>query len=336
MGRRSRRSFLRGSLALAGLGVLAGCGRTGPPVQQPRKSARIGYLSQAGGPAPPGLGSFREGLQQLGYVEGQDVTIELRSAEGDAERLPALAAELVRLPVDVIVTGGGTPAALAAKHATATIPIVALAVGDPVGSGLVASIARPGGNVTAMTNFSPEVSAKRLELLKEVVPGALRLAYFWNPANPASHPDWSETQVAADTLRLGLRSVEARSPDDVDGGLAAIAGDRPDALVVSGDIVFVERRQQVIDFAATSRLPTMYSWGLFVPPGGLMAYGVDPNDVYRRGAVPVDKILKGANPADLPVEQPARFDFRVNLKTAQALGLTIPQSVLLQATEIVQ
>jgi putative ABC transport system substrate-binding protein len=200
----------------------------------------------------------------------------------------------------------------------------------------VDSFARPGGNLTAITNFSPEVSAKRLELLKEVVPGLARVAYAWNPANQAGRPDWIETQAAAETLRLQVRPIEARSPHEVDDQFAAIVGNRPDGLIVGDDIVFIERRQHLVDVVASIGLPTMYSWGLFVPPGGLMAYGINGNDAYSKGAALVDKILNGARPADLPVERPTRFDLSVNLKTAQALGLTIPSSVVQQATQVVQ
>jgi putative ABC transport system substrate-binding protein len=227
-------------------------------------------------------------------VVGENVEVVYRSSDGDAERLPALAAELVGLPVDVLVTYGGTPAALAAKHATDSIPIVVLLVGDPIGAGLVNSYQRPGGNVTGITNVAPETSAKRLELLRDVVPGLARVDYLWNPANTVSLLDWGETQAAARVLSLQVRSVEARDVDEIPGALSAIVAERPDAVIVNGEIIFVQQRPQVVGLLANSRLPTMYSARQDVTQGGLMAYGVSSVDVYRRAAGYVDKILKGA------------------------------------------
>lgn len=338
MNARGRRAFLRRSLALAGLGVLSGCGLPSPPWSQ-SKVARIGYLvltrPEDPVPARP-LESFRQDLHGLGWVEGQNLAIEYRSAEERSERLTDLAAELVRLPVDVLVAGGGTQAALAAKQATDTIPTVVVGVADPVEIGLVASFARPGGNVTGLATAGAEITSKRLELLKEAAPGVSRVDFLWNPATPGLQAQWSELQVAARALGAVVRSREARGPDELDSVFSAIAGERPDGLMVQGSPAFVPHARRIADFAAGSRLPAMYYWREFVEAGGLMVYGPNLPAISRRAAVYVDKILRGAKPADLPVERPAKFDFVINLHAAQALGLAIPQSVLQQATEVIQ
>jgi putative tryptophan/tyrosine transport system substrate-binding protein len=339
----SRRHLLRGSLALAGLGLLAGCGLAPPLAKPPAKIPRIGYLcppcpSSFTGPPPPGSlnAQFVEELRDLGHVDGETVAIEWRGADGMNERLPGLAAELVGHQVDVIVTGGATPVAIAAKQATDTIPIVCIAVGDPVGNGLIASFARPGGNLTGTTNFAPETGAKRLQLLKEVVPGATRVDVVWNFANPAAAPEWEETQAAARQLGMTLQQRDVRDPAQIEGAFQAMAVVRPDALLVSGEPFFIADRERLVELAAAMGLPAMYFGPEFVAAGGLMSYGSNSPDLFRRAAYYVDKILKGARPADLPVERPTRFDFAINLQAARALGLTMPESVLQQATEIIQ
>jgi putative ABC transport system substrate-binding protein len=336
MSHSSRRRFLRGGRAMAGLGLLAGCGVIPLRSREQARVPRVGVLFPFSLPAQGFSQPFHEGLREVGYVVGENIHVEYRSSDGQAERLPDLAAELAQLPVDVLVTFGGTPAALAAKQATDTVPIVVLLLGDPVGSGLVASYARPGGNVTGITNLAPETSAKRLELLREVVPGLARVDFLWNPANPVALPDWRETQAAARLLGLQVRSVEARSSDEVASALAAIGAERPDAVINTGEVIFGQRRAQVLEFLANNRLPAIHQFTGDVLQGGLMSYGVNTADAWRRAAHYVDKILKGAKPADLPVEQPTKFDFVINLNTAQALGLTIPPSVVAQATEVVQ
>jgi len=268
----------------------------------------------------------------LGYVEGQDIIIETRFAGERPERLPGLAAELVRLKVDVIVPMD-PPAVWAAKKATGTIPIVMPNGVDPVGAGQVASLARPGGNITGLAMLTRELAGKRLELLKEVVPGVSRVAVLWNPAEPEEVIEWQEAQHAARTLGLQLHSLEVRGADDVDGALSAISKRRVDALYVA---VFHRWRKPVIEFAARNRLPAMGGLRHIVDEGALISYGPNYDDLFRRAATYVDKILKGAKPADLPVEQPTRFELVINLKTAKALGLTIPQSVLIRADEVIQ
>ena len=302
--------------------------------QQTKKMPRIGYLSIAS--APDTHEGFRQGLQELGYIEGQNIIIEVRYAAGKADRLPDLAAELVRLKVDVIVAVG-TPDALVAKKATQTIPIITVASGDPVGSGLVASLARPGGNVTGLSSSpGPEMSGKQLELLKETVPKATYVVALANPANPPTAGLLAEAERAARSLGVQLRIVEARSPNDLDTAFSAIKKERAGALLVTADPVLVNNRSRIVAFAASSRLPAMYPYSLFVGVGGLMSYGVNIPDLARRAATYVDKILKGAKPADLPVEQPTRFELVINLKTAKALGLTIPQSVFIRADKVIE
>ena len=309
----------------------------GAAAQQPGKVPRIGYFS-AGSPssAPHLLEAFRKGLRELGWVEGQNIAIEYRWAEGRFDRLPDLAAELVRLKVDIIVAVP-TPAAAAAKNATETIPIVMINVGDPVGLGLIASLARPGGNVTGSSySVGLEIIGKQLELLKETVPKVRRVAILWNPANP-SHPlVVRELNVAARSLGVQLQFLEARGPNEFEGAFAAMAKERMGALLVVPDSVSFLHRTRLADLAARSHLPAAYGLRGHVDAGGLMSYGPDSADLFRRAATYVDKILKGAKPADLPVEQPTKFELVVNLKTAKALGLTIPQSVLVRADEVIQ
>ena len=307
--------------------------------QQPKNVHRIGTLSALG--TTPGrnpvVEAFLEGMRALGYVEGQHFVLEYRGAEGQFEGFPDLAAELVRLKVEVIVAQG-TPAALAAKHATTTIPIVMVGVGDPVGSGLVASLARPGGNITGLSNLSPELVRKQLEFLKDVRPTVSRVAVLWNPANPASHLMVRAADVAAQALGVQLHLVEARGrgPDAFDSAFAAMTNAHADALLVLADTIFFEHRRRLAELAAMSHLPTMYQGREHVEAGGLISYAASVPDVWRHGATYVDKILKGAKPADLPVEQPTRFELVINLKTAQALGITMPPSLLLLADEVIR
>ena len=316
---------------MAGLGLLSACGS--PPLQSQARSPRIGFLagSSAEGSATR-LAAFREGLRDLGYAEGTDYTLESRYAAGDAERLPELAAELLRLGVDILVVQG-TTAAQAAKQATSTVPIVIGNATDPVGAGLVASLARPGGNVTGLSDFNRGVVTKRLELLKAAVPSASLVAVLLDPTNPAHPLQLGETEAAAPALGVALLPLQAEDAAGVDRAFAVMRQQRPDALIVFG---FSSARRQIVEFTAQARLPAMYPAREDVAAGGLMSYGTNLEDLYRRAASHVDRILKGAKPADLPVEQPTRFDFVINLKTAQAIGLTIPQSVLQQATEVIQ
>jgi len=281
------------------------------------------------------LEEFRAGLRDLGYAEGRDLAIEPRFAEGRLDRVAELAADLVRLEVAVIVAGGDA-VIHAARDATRTIPIVMAVSGDPVGTGLVASLARPGGNVTGLTGISPEVSGKRLDLLKQAVPGASRVAVLWNAADPYKALDFRETEVAARALGARLYSLEVRGPGDFDGAFETASRERPDALIVFADPLTLTRRTRIVGFATQRGLPSMYELREFVDIGGLVAYGPSLNDLFRRSASYVDKILKGTKPAEMPVERPTRFDFVINLKTARALGLTIPPSVLTQATEVIE
>ncbi len=301
--------------------------------QQATKVPRIGFLLVTA--SPHWEEAFRQGLRDLGWVEGQNIAIEYRWAEGKLERLPDLAAELVRLKVDVLVAET-TPAALAAKNVTKTIPIVFVRVSDPVGSGLVASLARPGGNVTGPTSITLELSGKRLELLKEALPGILRVAVLWNPTNPASAPMLKETQVAAGALNLQLQILEARDRNELERAFSALARNPADALTMVPESFFYGQRTRIVDFAARRRLPVMGWAREFVDAGALMSYGPSLSDIWRRAATYVDKILKGGKPADLPVEQPTRFELVINLKTAKALGLTIPQSILIRADHVIQ
>jgi len=305
--------------------------------QQSGKVYRIVFL----GASSPELESelvaaFREGLRDLGYIEGQNIMIEYRWAEGRYDRYPAFVAEAVRHKVDVIVTAG-TPAALAAKEGTRTLPIVMAAIGDPIASGVVSSVARPGGNITGSTSMTPEIDAKRLELLKELVPGASRIAILWNPANPGNRPRIGEMKAAAKALRLTLEPiVDAGDGDQLKKGFGAIVAARSQALIMVSDRALLAHRDRIVDFAMKRRLPGLYAYREFVKVGGFASYGPSYRVMFRRAAVYVDKILKGAKPGDLPIEQPTKFELVINLKTAKALGLTIPPSVMGRADEIIQ
>jgi len=327
--------MLQGSLALAGLGFLAGCGNPFGPAAQPARLHRIAFLdARSRRLMEPTLGVFRQGLRALGYSD-DGIAIEERYADGQMQRLPDLAADLVRLAPEVIVATG--PATLhAAKQATATIPIVMVDVADPVGGGFVASLAHPGGNVTGLANLAQETVAKRLQLLKAAIPGAERIAILINPGNPGNILQLQAARQAAPTLRTEVLPVEAGSADDVDGAFATMVREDADALFATGDPVFALAAGKITGLAASHKLPAIYQDRHFVVVGGLMSYGVDRIDLFRQVAAYVDKLLKGAKPADLPVQQPTTFEFLVNLKTAQALRLTIPESMLQQATEVIE
>jgi putative tryptophan/tyrosine transport system substrate-binding protein len=304
--------------------------------QQVNKVPRIGFLF--GGSSSfysAWIDVFRQGLKELGYIEGKNIAIDYRYAEGKTDRLPLLAAELVDLKVDVIVVSA-TPGVLAAKKATSTIPIVFVSIADPVASGLVTSLARPGGNITGLSIVAVELSGKRMELLKEAVPNVTRVAFLWNSANPAQVAQWREAHAAAQALGLQLQSLEVRSSNDFDGAFEAALRERAQALVTTPEALLGTHLKQIVAFAAKNRLPAMYGNPVFVDAGGLMSYAPDYTVQYRRAATYVDKILKGAKPADLPVEQPTKFEFVVNLKTAKQIGLTIPPNLLARADRVIR
>jgi len=325
----SRRVFI--SMMAGGL-FAASLAAEAQPVS---KVWRIGYLAN-GARTPDGgpPAALRQALLELGYVEGKTVTYAGRWAEAKRDRLPGLVAELVDLKVDLIVTLGG-PAAEAAKEATSTIPIVIASTGDAVGIGLIASLARPGGNITGITDQATELSAKRLELLKEAVPKASRIAVLWNADDRAMTLRYREIERAARILRVAVQPLGVREPDDFDVAFSAMTRERPDALFLVTDALTTLNRKRILEFAAVHRIPAMYEFGFLVRDGGLMSYGADFDDIWRRAAVYVDRILKGAKPGELPVEQPTRYYLLVNVKTAKALGLTIPASLLLRADELI-
>jgi|SRR5262249_47406815 len=304
----------------------------GAQAQQPAKVAKIGYL----GPRPTSgsaLEVLRREFRALGYVEGKNITIEYRYTEGNLDRLPALASELVRLKVDVLVTFS-TPAIRAAKEGTRTIPIVFSTAGDPVAVGLVDSLARPGGNMTGFTSTASLLAGKRLELLKETVPKLSRVAVLWSPQD--SPQQWKESQLPARELRLQLHSMEVSSADKYDGAFKDAIKARSAALAVMQSPLATRNLKQIADLAAKYRLPAIYALREFVENGGLMSYGADPTEPYRRIALMIDKILRGTKPADLPVEQPTKFELVINLKTAKALGLTIPPVVMMRAEKVIK
>jgi ABC-type uncharacterized transport system substrate-binding protein len=302
--------------------------------QQPRKIARIGYLS----PGDPvsrtyRTEAFRQGLKELGYIEGKNIAIEYRFAEARSERLPELAQDLVRLKVDIIFAGGH-PATEAAKNATQTIPIVTSSQ-DPVSSGFVVGLARPGGNITGLTNLTSELVGKRLELLKEVIPQLFRVAVLWTPSHPAS-TIWRRTEVVAQSLGVQLQGAEIRERDDLELAFVAIKRERAEALLMLRNPLVNDLTKRIANLAAASRLPAIYDEQRFPELGGLMSYGVNLADVDRRAAIYIDKILKGANPADLPIERPTKFELVINLKTAKALGLKIPAHLLMEAAAVIE
>ena len=304
--------------------------------QQLKKLHRIGILLVGSSSFYSAwIDVFRQGLKELGYIEGKNIAIEYRYAEGKADRLPALAAELVGLKVEIVFTSS-TPSVLAVKKATSTIPIVFVSISDPVASGLVTSLARPGGNITGLSIVAVELSGKRLELLKEAVPSVTRVAFIWNSANPAQAPQWGEAQAAAQALGLQLQSLEVRSANDFDSAFEAALKERVQALITTPEALFGTHLKRIVEFAAKNRLPTMYGNPQFVDAGGLMSYAPDYTVQYRRAAIYVDKILKGSKPADLPVEQPTKFEFIINLKAAKQIGLTIPPNVLARADRVIR
>ena len=304
--------------------------------QQPKKVPQVGILMPVSSTvAAPNIEAFRQGLRERGYVEGQNIALESRFADGKVEPLPTLAAELVRLNVDIIVTWG-TPAIQAAKRATSTIPIVMAAATDPVETGLIASLARPGGNVTGVNSGGAEVAGKRLELLKEVVPRATRMAVLWNPDNRANEIVVAHTKAAAEALGLRLELQEVRDPGGFDSAFAAMTRQRAGALNVLHEVLFLQHGKRLVDLAAKNRLAAIYGRREYVDAGGLMAHGVNFQDNFRRAATYVDKILKGTRPADLPVEQPMKFELVINLKAAKQIGLTIPPNVLARADKVIK
>jgi putative ABC transport system substrate-binding protein len=329
--RLSRRQFVVGA---GSLGLLAGCGRLPWQGQQAPRVPRIGYLGAGSHAAAGPANDLRQGLRELGFEEGRNVTIEYRFTEGRDERFPELAAELIHLPVDVVVVIS-TPGARAVKNASSTIPIVIVAGGDPVETGLVASLARPGGNVTGLTRFERPLTTKRLQLLKETIPTISRVAVLWG-MNPALEAAVSDVQLAAPVLGIQVQVLGVRSPDDLDSAFETAIQGGVDALLTLDDSLVNTNQARVVGFAAKNRLPAIYHRKGLVTEGGLMAYGVDGAAVNRRAAYYVDRILKGTKPADLPVEQPMRFDFVVNMKTARELGITFPKEILLQVTEVIQ
>ena len=324
-----RRTFIASMIGAALSAPLAA------QAQQVGKVPRIGFLFYGSPGSSPELDALRQGLRELGYIEGQNIAIEYRFASGRVERLPELAAELVRLKVDVIVTPT-TPASQAAKQATGTIPIVFAGVADAVGAGLITNFARPGGNVTGLASISAELGGKRLELLKQVAPKASRVAVLYNPADRSNVLMLKDMQESAPALGLTLQPLEVRGPGELEDAFVAMTRARAHALFGVAGILTFEHRRALVDLAAKNRIPAMWGHRQFVDAGGLMSYAVNYYDQVRGAATYVDKILKGAKPGDLPVEQPTKFELVVNLKTAKALGLTIPRSVLLRADEVIQ
>jgi len=321
-----RRAFIFG----VGFGLATGS--LAAKAQQAGNVWRIGFISVAYLRIED---IFFQHLKELGYVEGQNLVVERRYSEGQAERFPEFAAALVRLNVDLIVVTT-TPAALAVKNATKTIPVVLAQSIDPVGAGLVASLAHPGGNITGTTQMAPDLIAKRLQLLVQAIPRASKVAVVWNAANPANARSWREIQDAARVLGIKLQSQEVRGPSDFERIFAEMARERPDALLLIGDRLTLQHGAEIVDFATQKRIPSMFDRAYLETAGALMSYGTEEEELWRRAAVIADKILKGAKPADLPMEQPTKFKFVINLKTAKALGLTIPQSLLLRADEVIQ
>jgi putative tryptophan/tyrosine transport system substrate-binding protein len=304
--------------------------------QQAGKVWRIGILDTTSVALnAANFDALRQGLRQHGYIEGQNLVIDYRSADGRVERFPDLAAELVHLKVDLIVTRG-TPAVVAVKNATKTIPVVMAASGDPIGAGVVAGLARPGANVTGLSAFVTELQAKRLELLKELVPGINRIAALLNMSSPATPPQWEQTKAAARTLAIEPQLLDVRKPEDLNRAFETAIRQRAEALVVGINALTQANRRPIADLATKHRLPAIYASREFVDAGGLVAFGVNYPDLYRRAATYVDKILKGAKPADLPIEQPTKFEMVINLKTAKALGLDVPPTLLARADEVIE
>jgi putative ABC transport system substrate-binding protein len=329
MDRRSFLGTLAGGLLAAPLAARA---------QAPPKVSRVGYLSIGSASDPRRvalLAAFRQGLHGLGYVEGKNIVVEVRFDEEDYDRLPALAAELARLKVDIIVAYS-TPAAQAAQNATRSIPIVMSTVVDPMRTGLVAGLGRPGANVTGLSLMAPELIGKQLQLLKELVPKVSRVGVLWDPANASNEPQLRQAKAAAQALGVKLQPLKTREPNDLESAFTAMRRERADAVIVLVDGMLVDNRTAIARLAAKARLPAVYGLREHVKDGGLLFFGASPSDLNRRAATYVDKILKGAKPGDLPVEQPEKFELVINLKTAKALGLTIPPSLLQRADQVIE
>ena len=300
------------------------------------KISRVGFMGNSTAALEANLvGAFRDGLHELGYEEGRNIIIEYRWADGKYERFPALVAELIAAKVDVIVTAG-TPAALAVKKATTTVPLVMVAVGDPVGTGLVPSLARPGGNLTGLSSIAPDLEGKRLDILREVVPTLSHVAILFNSLNPFHVASMRQAHAAAQAMGIKLQQHDIRKSEDLDGAFAAIRNERPDALLILADRVFLHNRQRMMDFTEEQRLPNINAYTELVEAGGLMSYGPSYEDMHKRAAIYVDKIIKGAKPADLPIEQPSKFTFNINLKVAKALGLSVPSSLVTLADKVIE
>ena len=329
-------SHIRRRKFLATLGGAAAAWPLAARAQQPGRVYRIGVLEMS--PAASNAANFdalRRGLRERGYVEGQNLVLDYRSADGRPERFPQLVAELLRLNVDLIVTRG-TQAVVAAKNATGTIPVVMAASGEPVETGVVAGLARPGGNVTGLSALTTELVAKRLELMRETVPGIRRMAFLANMGNPVVPSQWEEFKTAAPLLGFEAQLLDVRKPEEIVRAFDTAIAQRADAILVASDTATLTDRRRVVELAAKHRLPAMYATREFIDAGGLMAYGVSYPDLYRRAAIFVDKIFKGATPADLPVEQPTKFELVINLKTAKALGLEVPPKLLALADEVIE
>ena len=304
--------------------------------QQPTKIPRIGFLNASSPSAVAArTEAFRQGLRELGYVEGKNIVIEWRHAEGKLDRLPALVAELLRLKVDIIVTGG-PGSTRSAKEATSTIPIVMAQDPDPVGNGFVASLARPGGNISGLATFAPELSGKRLELLKEIIPRLSRVAVLGSSTRPGYAQELREVELAAGAFKVQLQQLNILDPKDIETAFRAASKGRADAVLVLTSPVIISHRSQVVDLAVKNRLPAIYPQTEYTETGGLLYYGANTPDLFRRAATYVDKILKGRTPADLPVEQPMKFEFIINLKAAKQIGLTIPPNVLARADKVIR
>jgi putative ABC transport system substrate-binding protein len=331
----SRREFLRAA-TVAGTAGFLGFGSEAVDAQQPAKVPRIGFLASGSPKAYSSrIEAFRQGLRQLGYVEGKTITIEYRYAEGLVDSLPDLVADLVRLNVDIIVTSS-TPATLALKNGTKTIPIVFVAVSDPVGSGLVASLARPGGNVTGLSNQLVDLEGKHLELLKEVVPKVSRVAVLGSTANPYRTNSQKALEVVARSLGVQLQFVEIAEPKDLDSAFSQMTKGRAGAVLIQGGALLSDQRIRIVELSARSRLPTIYWDRQYAEAGGLMSYGPSSADMFRRAATYVDKILKGTKTEDLPVERPIKFEFVINLNAAKQIGLTVPPNVLVRADKVIR
>jgi putative tryptophan/tyrosine transport system substrate-binding protein len=326
--------IVRAFIIVAALTISVLIAPSASQAQQREHVPRVGYLGTSSASLEAELvKAFREGLRDRGYVEGQNVVIEYRWADGNYERFPDLVADLVKSKVDVILTAG-TPGAFAAKRASQTIPVVMAVTGDAVATGLVASLARPGGNLTGLTTMVPDLEGKRLEILREVLPKLVTVAVLLNTSNPLTAIQWKQSKASAKALGIQLQPIELQRPEDFNDAFGRLARQRPDAITMVADRFQLAHRMEILDFVAKSRVPAMYPYRDFVVAGGLMSYGPSYEDLFRRSATYVDKILRGARPSDLPIEQPTKFEFFVNLKTARTLGVAIPPSLLLRADHV--